>query len=47
MVVLYSHQIDFTKPNDKKSSLDGYSTESPVLVRWVDISLDEDGLGLG
>ena len=37
----------FTKPNDKKSNLDGYSTESPVLVRGVDKSLDEDGLGLG
>ena len=37
----------FTKPYEKKSSLDGHSTESPVLVRWVDKSLDEDGLFLG
>ena len=34
----------FTKPYEKKSSLDGHSTESPVLVRWVTKSLDEDGL---
>ena len=37
----------FTKPYEKKSSLDGHSTENPVLVRWVSKNLNEDGLFLG
>lgn len=46
-MVLYVHQIVLKKPYEKKSSLDGQPTESPVLLRWVVKSLDEYGLRWG